>query len=550
MTSILVVDPENLQRELIKNLILDEYDDFLITTERHLKSALKNFDNAPSDIAITALEIDRDGHTPRQPDENVGLQLAKELASRNNAPRVIIISADTSEELRAQISQVRNCCLMMLDKVPQTIVSTVENILSPKDETKAADKADALGFIEITIDRNRQGTCQVWTPERGSGKPIPETPVPLSFSETTFNDIIYNSSILEKLVKVREPEWLSSYKQIGEKIKEEMTRDIKLLLRMDRVSRVAGHRNGVSNVHLTFVADKEIDRLPFESLIDWDIDIDDGDHDFLLLKGPVYRRVHGNRHRETRGRRPLISSSAGTQKNIKCLIIDASTGGLVDNYREEFEDVQLPYMTAGKGECDQVFKMLDPLRNDPESRIADVALLTQKCDGSSFVKRVEDALTQGDWNFVHFCGHSHFRRELVDPVDKSSRILAREPAYLIFPENSREYETNVAVPIGEVSRWMDETRFLYLSSCHSGERGIAYKLAEQVPEIVSFRWELDDEHASDFAKEFYKRLFCLNSDSSLETAYFETQYEMHNIRGSDPIWAAPVLIVQHRNFGA
>ena len=204
----------------------------------------------------------------------------------------------------------RKCRTIPLEKLTNNIVSTIGAILAPDEEDKRAERSGLSGFIEITIEHNRNGTCRVWTPARGSDSLFAQKPVPIKFSKENFSDIMTYSRTLETLVKVQESDWLASYKSIGEKIKTEVRNNADFLLAVDRVSREAGQENGVRNIHVMFVADQIIDRIPFESLVDWD-----GDN-FLLLKAPVYRRMHADRSRITRGRLPLFSNSAGSQHDV------------------------------------------------------------------------------------------------------------------------------------------------------------------------------------------------------------------------------------------
>jgi CHAT domain-containing protein len=108
-----------------------------------------------------------------------------------------------------------------------------------------------------------------------------------------------------------------------------------------------------------------------------------------------------------------------------------------------------------------------------------------------------------------------------------------------------------AVPIATVAEWLDKSgvQLVYLSCCRSSAASAALELARSdVPLTIGFNWNLDDEKAVDFARDFYGELLnearlkvCVAFSRARRTLY-------RYFSGGDPIWAAPVLIAQPEDW--
>lgn len=141
------------------------------------------------------------------------------------------------------------------------------------------------------------------------------------------------------------------------------------------------------------------------------------------------------------------------------------------------------------------------------------------------------------YDVLHFAGHALFapgRRE------KDSR------GYLIFSGSPEPR----AVTIAEVAGWLAGTsvQLVYLSCCRSSAAKAAIELAKiGVPMTIGFNWDLDDDKAPDFAKEFYDAL--LESQLQVCTAFRKARLTLHSRHeDADGIWASPVLVAQPRNW--
>jgi len=142
-------------------------------------------------------------------------------------------------------------------------------------------------------------------------------------------------------------------------------------------------------------------------------------------------------------------------------------------------------------------------------------------------KQVKEQLESRDWTIVHYAGHSYCESD-------------GKTGYVFFPGASEG-----SIEAVELKRFSDALRratFTYFSSCDSGAGPFVFELAgRRVSSILGFRWEIGDDLASEFAKEFYQTLF---EKHSLEQAFLKARQQMHDAHPDDRIWAAPILIKQ------
>ena len=97
-----------------------------------------------------------------------------------------------------------------------------------------------------------------------------------------------------------------------------------------------------------------------------------------------------------------------------------------------------------------------------------------------------------------------------------------------------------------MARWLRDTsvELVYLSCCRSSASRAAAEFARNsIRTTIGFSWDLVDEKAVKFSKQFYDELFKnrLNVCSALRRA----REDLHEVfENGDPIWASPVLFAQ------
>jgi CHAT domain-containing protein len=153
-------------------------------------------------------------------------------------------------------------------------------------------------------------------------------------------------------------------------------------------------------------------------------------------------------------------------------------------------------------------------------------VLRPKEGAPSFLDRLQDTL-KSTWDIVHFAGHSYY--------DLNSKA-----GYVFVPgqtENAVE-----KLDIAHFSAWIRSSNLFYFSSCDSGAGPFMFELAQrQVPNMVGFRWEIEDDLAFEYTKAFYTNLFAARS---LERAFLKSRRAMYDSFPQSVIWAAPLLIKQ------
>jgi hypothetical protein len=155
-----------------------------------------------------------------------------------------------------------------------------------------------------------------------------------------------------------------------------------------------------------------------------------------------------------------------------------------------------------------------------------VEIISQKTipKGKTFLKYLSDVLRNQRWDLVHFTGHS-----LCD---------SDNTGYLILP-GAKGVEK---LDISDFAHFLRkaETRFLYLDSCESSAAPMVFKLVEhQISAVMGFRWPVQPDMATLYAKKFYQHLF---EKRSLEESFFYARKEMHN-EYEDPRSSAALLLI-------
>jgi hypothetical protein len=171
-----------------------------------------------------------------------------------------------------------------------------------------------------------------------------------------------------------------------------------------------------------------------------------------------------------------------------------------------------------------------------KNRRVAVKFLTEPANGSSFAETLKKELAERRYEFVHFAGHSF--------VTADGRTL------LILPSQLADRVTGL--PIQSFARWAGESgvSFVYLSSCRGGSwEGVRNLVEYGVPQVLGFRWDVEDDKAARFAQIFYANL--LDQGSSFAAAYRDACEDLHNDSNStNPIWASPVMIMQNETWWA
>jgi hypothetical protein len=249
------------------------------------------------------------------------------------------------------------------------------------------------------------------------------------------------------------------------------------------------------------------------------------DDRFWMLTAPMTRKL------TVQGQvGPLFGDDETRFEPINCLIIEADVEGWVPGAG------YLPKLSNVRDEADFLEQRLRREQGQSGGRVAHVKRINLHTlsSGVSFRQHVEETLKGGPvWHLVHFAGHSYY-----DEESKEGSVFF--PGAALDDDSGRDIEQ---VDIDEFAMWLDHTRFVYLSSCRNSEDHIGFDLARHgVPALVSFRWNIEDDKASEYARTFYEAL--LEEPPSLEQTFMKARHEMHERYRENRIWAALMLILQ------
>lgn len=531
---ILLVHPDGDMRERLEDAIIDELTDLqpVVTTARHEAGALAQIEGRPFDVVVSHLALPRDSKAIKDEDNRRGLALAQQLSGQDHNPVVVLIAPpEAVADLISEINKLQRCNLVVDrgDFIPELVAV----ISSPLGRAEPATPAGALvGYVKIKISQKRQiSRIETWT--TGSADP--------DYFEREFNfpaDYIdLMTEISNNLPSSHGENWLRDYRTVGKMVRNIIKREPAIIGPLQAlITKV----QGLKNIRIIFEIDRQAHALPFEALLRWwDTD---ASQDFVLLSTPVYRSITTTGSLEkVRARPNPFNGHRAKQEPFNCLVIDASLGGTVENLRNtDGQRLVLPEMSNGFEECRNIVKWLKKTKARQHAideieliTLRDLAAPANTAPEPAFWREMTRLMTEKHWHLVHFCGHSLFNEETGE-------------AHIFVPTDPGNPFGGRAINILRFAKLLDRTDFVYLSSCQSSERGFVFDLAsKQIPAILGFRWEVEDDKALEFATSFYHKLFEAPEPGSLESAFFVAQSRMHQNYPTDRHWGSPMLVVQN-----
>jgi len=269
---------------------------------------------------------------------------------------------------------------------------------------------------------------------------------------------------------------------------------------------------------LTFVVSKTYYPLVLEAIFDPSM------AEPWLANARLGRRLLGSRSE----RGDLFQATLGP---LRALLICADTSGTYYDKNIPNGKVTLSKLGKIRDECRRVALRLS--RTDPETGRSwfaerDIHLLG-KDDQPVTRRALMEKLKEGPWDLIHFAGHSYFRSP-----DNEGEVGS---AYL-FVGAQGEPE---AIPFSHVASYLRGARFVYLSSCESGNSSFAAEAsAAGIHTMMGYRWKVNDWTADLQARLFYRELL---RHRSVDTAFWKARkciYERY--RHKQNTWASAMLV--------
>ena len=322
-----------------------------------------------------------------------------------------------------------------------------------------------------------------------------------------------------------QPDWYTEFSRIGESIRMALCdenphfRVQRELGRAEAVQQLGENGKLVSD-RITFVVAEAFYPLMLEAVFD----PSQRPEPWLAQASSVARR--------------LIASGASTSDDLftgspaarRALLICADTRGDAFSTKLLGGQVKLDPLRSVRLECKRVRKLLtkkDPRSGQPLFYEDNVKVLG--LDGPVTRADLNAALREGIWDLIHFAGHTCFQRHGAQQAGGTGFLF-------IGPPDEPE-----CIDFGEVSGFMGKARFVYLSSCESGNSGFAtLAAAAGIHAVLGYRCRVNDRTAAIQALLFYRLLL---RSHSLGSAFGLARRRIYRRYGdSDNAWASAMLV--------
>jgi hypothetical protein len=447
------------------------------------------------------------------------LTLLRELLVRAKRPRALVLLPHRMEDIDS------HCARSKLD------YALYASDFSPESLSAALTKLDLLPNETLPVSSDI--TVEIEIGERltklkiidGQSTQNREVPVPnisnLRFYAESFRTWRIFETIEEAGRKKNRPVtgWREHLKLVGAPLYDNLVRGV---LGEGLLQEYVQRPEGLSRVHFRFHIAHQFFNVPFEALYDA------GTDSFIRIRAPMARRfvAGGEIH-------AINDNIRNDSQGLRILFVRAQVDGvmqLVDD-RGDFIGNKKWYDFESLANLELEERLFKEhfLGRAWQNGTISVDFFDGSSEGN-FASGLRKMLKENRFDFIHFAGHS-----LTTENDQT---------FLILPGAQRDRLAGLST--SAFAQWAGEAgvSFVYLSSCRGGScRTVQNLVANGVPHVLGFRWDVEDDMAAKFAEVFYSELF---GGKRLAQAYRNACESLHNdpARCTSPIWASPVLIMQ------
>jgi hypothetical protein len=263
---------------------------------------------------------------------------------------------------------------------------------------------------------------------------------------------------------------------------------------------------------------------------------------FVLVNAPIARRMKGIN---------LRAAPSREEGPVRLLFIRSQVGEHPERVTGS-DTVRVPEIDSATGrtyikqmdfrKLENIDRELEDLRaleaHDPKPFDLEEFDLSQNRDPAGAETALKRKLAAGHFDVVHFAGHSLTTKDAL--------------TLLVLPGQYPGEAEGMAVQIFAQFVAATGVRLVYFSSCQGSSANTVASLGQRnVPNVLGFRWDVEDERAADFAKLFYAELFgppratiCNAFRAACRGVYLPECVE------SSRIWASPILATQSDNWMA
>ncbi|MFD4838223.1 CHAT domain-containing protein [Achromobacter sp. NPDC058515] len=246
---------------------------------------------------------------------------------------------------------------------------------------------------------------------------------------------------------------------------------------------------------------------------------------YLCQTVPMARRLHLG---PTNFARRFEQPASGDERPSKLLFIDANFRGSI-SFQSEIGGDDHPSVSLDRLQA--VGMELDDLRTleaqlDGRLVIEEAPALT----GYRLLDKLEEMVTRGGYDIVHFCGHS---------------ASMGESTILVLPGEREGIGLELSIRL--VGSWMKRgnCKLLVLSSCSGATARTALEVMRGgAAGVLAFRWPVEDKYCARFMKRFYAAYFDASNTQGLPEAYRSACSGAHDENYGVPTWASAMAVVR------
>jgi CHAT domain len=522
----LIVSSDSTAREVIFLAIQDAFpDDKTVFVPAATEAdALSLHEKRRSlDLVVTDLVLAVDRNTPAVRSERRGMHLLEALEARQlEVPEVLLYDVIDDEINRFVNARSQRRAVSRGVHFAEDFKNAVTRVtIDPSVAGNRPCEQRCKAIVRIVIGSEAKSFCIRFR----DAVDIAEPEGSFQMSADAIERLRDQADWLRRNLDCDYKDWKKQLAWSGEDLFRELSRNPEFAKWFSEARCAAG---GLENMHFQFHTDRAHHPIILEA-------IKEPKEEFWTLASPFCRRLMAGPRRYR-----LPWDLKTLNRPLNCLVIKADVEGAVPSDWNSGPE-KLEKLGELENECDYIERLAEGLDSPPRPRAHRARINVERINSNElrpakFLETVRTALTsrQGDWDIVHFAGHSWH--------DDDSR---RGFGCVFFPDDPPRLVQKI--DIETFADWLQGAGLIYLSSCRSSGEEIVYTLAEHhLPAIVGFRWNIDDAAAALHAKAFYEGL--LQEALPLERAFVRARRALYQERPEDRSWAAPMLIVQPPAF--
>jgi hypothetical protein len=457
------------------------------------------------DFVIVGSRLAADRHSAVE--EGGGFEFCKHARTFNTTPMMYLAPALTSDLLR-QCNRIPD---LVLHDDPSSAGSYAIELLS-------STTRGGVPTVNPCLDIRVKADGQAWSFEmRGIG---------FEFRGGGDLRVSKAASMFWEAQDLEKPDWYAEFHRIGHSIRVSLCEENENFdLQLQAGKREAQLQLGAAGTRIPDRITFEVSESCYPLLLEAMFDPSPSriPEPWLAQASSVARRLLVTEA----GRGDLFSGSPAARR---ALLICADTHGTVYSDALKGGQLKLAPLTCVRGECERIRKVLvrdDPRTGQPLFYPHSVEVVGDKAPATR--REIEAALRSGIWDLIHFAGHTYFQRHGAQQKSGTGFLF-------VGPQGEPE-----CIDFGDIVSYMRQARFVYLSSCESGNSGFAaLAAAAGINAVLGYRCKVNDRTAALQARLFYSTL---QRSRSLGSSFGQMRRMVYRrYKHLDNAWASAMLV--------